>query len=206
MIYLAVPYSHPDKAVRHARFLAANRAAFRLMKMGEVVFSPISHSHPIEIESGVIGDHEFWAKQDDAFQDKCEKLAVLKIDGWKESRGVQREINRATESGIIITFLEPEFAEPIQSEKVTAYSVAVEVTGGDRKADYGQAYDNHRRIALNWTSILDRKLSEPITPKEAALMMIGTKLIREAHRTKFDNLVDIHGYTKLIDEDPRFTA
>lgn len=205
MIYLASPYSHPDAKVREARFVAANRAAYRLMQRGEVVFSPISHSHSIEVESGVIGDHEFWARQDDAFQAQCRKVAVLIIDGWQESRGVQREIQLAKENGMSVEFLGPEWAEPIVKGK-TAYELAAELTKGDRNKDYGSAFENHEGIALIWNGILRRKLKADICPREVMLCMIGTKLNREAYSHKQDNLTDTIGYAKLIDEDERFNA
>lgn len=203
MTYLAVPYSHPDSKVREARFIAANRAAYRLMQRGDVVFSPISHSHPIEVESGVIGDHEFWAKQDDAFQDRATHVAVLMIEGWKESRGVQREIQIATETDIPIEYLDHKWAEPLFTPKrKTAYELAAEVTAGERKSDYGDAFENHSRIASIWSGILNRTVSA----REVILCMIGVKLSREANRPKQDNRTDIIGYAKIDDEDPRFSA
>jgi hypothetical protein len=49
MIYLASPYSHPDPAVREARFREACRAAAKLMRLGQPAFSPIVHGHPIAV-------------------------------------------------------------------------------------------------------------------------------------------------------------
>ncbi len=48
-IYLATPYTDFDPAVRAARFFAVNKVAAHLMKKGFLVFSPISHTHPIVI-------------------------------------------------------------------------------------------------------------------------------------------------------------
>jgi hypothetical protein len=203
MTYLAVPYSHPDPKVREARFIAANRAAYRLMVRGDVVFSPISHSHPIEVESGSIGDHQFWAKQDDAFQDRATHVAVLTIDGWKESRGVQREIQIATETDIPIEYLDAKWAEPFRPPTPkTAYQIAGEITKGERKSDYGDAFDNHSRIAQIWSGILNRT----VTPLQVNLCMIGLKLARQANRPKQDNFTDVIGYAKIADEDERFSA
>ena len=47
MIYLASPYSHPDAVVREQRFRDVCLAAARLIRAGQIVFSPIAHSHPI---------------------------------------------------------------------------------------------------------------------------------------------------------------
>lgn len=203
MTYLAVPYSHPDVKVREARFIAANRAAYRLMQRGDVVFSPISHSHPIEVESGAIGDHEFWARQDDAFQGSATLVSVLMIDGWKESRGVQREIQIAKEADIPVEYLDPKWAEPINIEKrKTAYELAAEITAGERKKDYGGAFENHSRIAQIWSGILGKD----VTALQVNLCMIGLKLAREGNRHKQDNLTDVIGYAKIADEDERFAG
>jgi hypothetical protein len=122
LTYLAAPYSHPDRDVRIARFKAANRAARRLMKRGDAVFSPISHSHPIEDECGEIEGHEFWAKQDDGIQACANRLAVLMLDGWKESKGTLREIELAEKAGIAIEYLEANWGDPfvLESDKRVA--------------------------------------------------------------------------------------
>lgn len=227
MTYLAVPYSHADKAVRECRFISANRAAFRLMQRGDVVFSPISHSYPIECESGMIGDHKFWAKQDDAFQKHATKVCVLMIPGWEDSRGVTLEIGLAQAAGIPVEYLSEDWALPIcysesasklrsyetvqpasETRRKSACEIAEELTKGDRNDDYGDAYTNASSFAAIMTGILWRKLrdpvNEPITPKESFLCMIGSKLSRESNKPKRDNQIDTIGYALLIDNDPRF--
>ena len=44
MIYLASPYSSPNRTERWLRYQAAYQAAAALMRRGLVVFSPIAHS------------------------------------------------------------------------------------------------------------------------------------------------------------------
>jgi Domain of unknown function (DUF6378) len=74
---------------------------------------------------------------------------------------------------------------------------ALEANGlvnGDRQADYGSPAQNYAGIAKVWSGILWPKLKRDITPAEAALMMAGLKLQRQAMRPKRDNVVDAHGY------------
>ena len=106
MIYLASPYSHPVAAVREARFKAACRAAARLMQDGEVVFSPIAHSHPIAA-FGLPVDWLFWERFDGGQLVHADEIAVLMLDGWRESRGVQAEIRLATDLGKPVRYLAP---------------------------------------------------------------------------------------------------
>ena len=92
MIYLAAPYSNNDRKVRLARFDTINKTASNLIRQGEMIFSPISHSHPIAEAGHLPLDFEFWSKYDQWFLDRVDSITVLKLPGWLESSGVQREI------------------------------------------------------------------------------------------------------------------
>lgn len=67
---------------------------------------------------------------------------------------------------------------------------------GDRRDDYGPVEESFLRIASIWTGVLGR----PVSPQQVALCMIGLKLYREANTHKRDNLVDIAGYTALLEQ------
>jgi hypothetical protein len=105
LIYLACPYSSPDPAVREQRFHAVNRAAARLMEQGDLIFSPISHSHPIAIDGGLPKDWGFWERYDRAILGCCRTLIVLCLPGWEQSVGVQAEIKIAKELGLDIEYI-----------------------------------------------------------------------------------------------------
>ena len=107
MIYLASPYSHPDSAIREERFRAACQAAAQLMRAGNIVYSPIAHSHPIALH-GLPTDWRFWERHDREHLIRCEELVVLMFDGWRESEGVHAEIRIAAELGKPVRYLEPE--------------------------------------------------------------------------------------------------
>lgn len=98
-IYLACPYTHEDSKVRRDRFAQANKTAGELMKAGNIVFSPISHSHPVSLTLGNENNGKFWIKQDKAFIDWCDELYVLCIDGWDESVGIKEEVDYAKKLG-----------------------------------------------------------------------------------------------------------
>jgi hypothetical protein len=71
---------------------------------------------------------------------------------------------------------------------------AAKLVLGDRNATYGTPAENYAKTAAMWSGFLAHKLREPITPKDAVLMMVLLKISREAHRPKPDNLIDAHGY------------
>jgi hypothetical protein len=104
LIYLCSSYTHPDGAVRQARFEAACRAAAALIRQGKTVFSPIAHSHAI-CRYGVPLDWTFWREHDQRYLEVCDEVAVLMLEGWRESVGVQAEIAIAQELGKPVTFL-----------------------------------------------------------------------------------------------------
>ena len=71
---------------------------------------------------------------------------------------------------------------------------AEELINGQRAQDYGDARDNHQRIADIWSVILRQQ----ITPEQVCACMIGLKLARLANDMKQDDTwVDIAGYAAL---------
>ena len=108
LTYLACPYSHEDARVREARFHSANRAAVDLLRHGHVVFSPISHSHPIASAGGLPRDWAFWERFDRAYLEMSRWLVVLTIEGWMLSTGVRAEIQIAGELGVKVAYLSPD--------------------------------------------------------------------------------------------------
>ena len=105
MIYLASPYTAPSWIDRLGRYHQACKAAAQLMEHGHVVFSPIAHSHGIA-QFMVANDHDFWMSQDLPFLRQAEKMIVLKLPGWEDSRGVAAEMAFAEYLGIPIEFME----------------------------------------------------------------------------------------------------
>jgi nucleoside 2-deoxyribosyltransferase len=95
LIYLACPYTHPDPSVRLYRFQQATKAAAALIRQGHIVFSPITMTHPIDIEmagaENTLGS-DFWVTFDESFMDRCDVFALLPLAGWQDSGGIRREI------------------------------------------------------------------------------------------------------------------
>ncbi len=106
MVYLASPYAHASEQVRIHRFDVACSVSATLMRTGLHVFSPIAHSHPIAMHGLDAVDHGFWLTFDQWFLDRCEEMLVLTIPGWRESKGVTWEIERATARGIPIRYVD----------------------------------------------------------------------------------------------------
>lgn len=104
-VYLACPYSHEDPQVREQRFNEANICAGKLMDAGFIVYSPISHSHPIAVAHDLPKGWSFWGRIDETFVHFCTAVFILKLPGWEESTGVKAEMELAAKYGKPILFL-----------------------------------------------------------------------------------------------------
>jgi nucleoside 2-deoxyribosyltransferase len=98
-LYLACPYRHSDSKIMDLRFTLVNKKAAQLMDEGYIVFSPLSHSVPIDDYFSDDKGHDFWLNQDFPFVEWCDVLYVYQLFGWKESGGVQCEIEYAKKLG-----------------------------------------------------------------------------------------------------------
>jgi len=106
LIYLASPYSDPDPEVRQRRYEAAMKVTARLLREGQVVFSPIVYGHVMALRHDLPSEWDFWWMIDEVMLAKCDRLLVLKLDGWNTSKGVRAEINMAEERGMQVEFIE----------------------------------------------------------------------------------------------------
>jgi len=108
--YLATPYSSSNYMERYERFYAVTDAAGKLFQSGINVYSPITHSHPInESQRSMSHLFEVWENYDLYVINKlCKGLIVLKIPGWKESIGVNSEINYANLRKLPVFYLDSE--------------------------------------------------------------------------------------------------
>lgn len=79
---------------------------------------------------------------------------------------------------------------------MTIFKEAEDVINGPRREAYGPVERSFQETANIWSVVL----KIPVTPQQVALCMIGLKLQREANSHHRDNLVDILGYTGLIDK------
>ncbi len=103
-IYLAIQYSGNEiESFKHA-----NKFAGELMQEGHIVFSPISHTHPIAIECGLPGGWEYWKKFDESFIDWCDEVWIADFGNWQKSKGVVAEIEIAEKFNKKVKFVEQE--------------------------------------------------------------------------------------------------
>lgn len=106
MIYLASPYSHSDPLVRKTRYLLAMQCCAALINGGrEFVWSPIVHCHEMAEAYSLPTDAEFWKEYNFDFMRRADKMYILRIPGWDESKGIKMEIEFCELIGIPHTFV-----------------------------------------------------------------------------------------------------
>lgn len=108
LIYLAAPYTHKERAVMVERFERINAIAAKFMAAGLYVFSPISHTHPIADAGTLPRGWDFWKGYDETMISRCNQLYVLMLPGWRESTGVNAEMEIAEKMGIPIYYVTPD--------------------------------------------------------------------------------------------------
>lgn len=99
-LYICIPYT----GMEERSFKIANQVAADLIKDGFIVYSPISHSHPIATQCGLDLDFKFWEKIDKCFIDWCDIVLIVDIAGWQKSIGVNAELKYAKEKGKMIWY------------------------------------------------------------------------------------------------------
>lgn len=107
-LYIATPYSKYKRG-QYSAFVEACWITAEFLKARVGAFSPIAHSHPIASHSSLDHmDHDFWLDVvDRPMMDGARGLAVILLDGWRESYGVRKEIEVFQAAGKPIWYVDP---------------------------------------------------------------------------------------------------
>ena len=106
MIYLASPYSHPQRMIRLNRYYKTLRYTGYAMSRGSHIFSPIVYAHHLAEHHNLPKDFDWWQRFDTHMIKVSEGFRVLTLEGWEESKGVQAEIEIATSFGHTVTYVD----------------------------------------------------------------------------------------------------
>ncbi|NJL70371.1 MAG: DUF1937 family protein [Candidatus Competibacteraceae bacterium] len=107
MIYIASPYSSPDRGIQEARFEAAEYFTAYWLQRGRMVFSPIVYCHRMAAIHHLPTDFTFWRNFNEAMLDRALELWVLKLDGWQVSDGVSSEMKMALARHLPLSYHDP---------------------------------------------------------------------------------------------------
>ncbi len=105
VLYLGIPYSDPDPAVRQQRFEHSQRCSAQLIQHGYAVISPICMGHSIVSGTDIPESFEAWKTVCFRMLEASDVLCVLKVEGWEKSIGLHAEIAHAQHLGKPVLFL-----------------------------------------------------------------------------------------------------
>lgn len=116
LYYLASPYSYispkntlfhrlKSMYIRHKRFKQVTEAAVKLIQAGYTCLEPIAMCHYKSLRYTLPSGYKFWKTRDRWFIRKCDGIIILTLSGWKESEGVQDELNYARSLGKDVVFM-----------------------------------------------------------------------------------------------------
>jgi len=100
LIYLASPYSSKHKRIQYERAMQVIEVAVHLIEVGLFVYSPIAAWHHVATTHKLPTDYTYWRKFDELMISRSNRVLVLTLNGWEQSKGVQAEIAFATSQGI----------------------------------------------------------------------------------------------------------
>lgn len=104
MIYVASPYYNPSSEVIQERMEKIYKFIGEYIKLGIHVITPL-FMHEVAVRHNLDGTYAFWDKYCLDLLKRCDKMIVLCLDGWKESRGVNAEIEFCEANNIPIEYI-----------------------------------------------------------------------------------------------------
>ncbi len=94
VFYLSAPYSSADASLRDWRAEVTSQAMRLMAARGQIVICPLVMNHAAFGEADTEGpDGAYWREIEHRLAATCDRLTVLKLPNWRESRGVRREIS-----------------------------------------------------------------------------------------------------------------
>lgn len=102
LVYLAVPYSHPEWGIRRARYEQAIEAVDALLKRGVMVMCG-----RVLVEELRTEDPEALWPLFRTLIDHADEMWILALPGYSESRGIRRELEYALKQNKRVRYLDP---------------------------------------------------------------------------------------------------
>ncbi len=107
--YISNPYNGTEEQKEQRARLAAEVCG-KLLKKGIFAWSPIVHNHAmmkVYDQFSLEERKELVLEFDFSLLQEAQGMIVLTIDGWKESYGVNKEIELCEELEIPVTYIDP---------------------------------------------------------------------------------------------------
>ncbi len=107
LYYVGTPYTKYPGGIEDA-FIEACRLTGELLLRGIKVYSPIAHTHPVAIHTGIDPlNLDVWLPFDAAMIEKSDAMIVAMMPSWRASTGVKHEIEEFRKARKPIYYLDP---------------------------------------------------------------------------------------------------
>ena len=125
----------------------------------------------------------------------CERCAFFDLNcgDFETTRGSCTYNKREDKTSVIFTDIME--AGTFRFSEKSILEEAIEILNGSRQCDYGDPVESFKRIA-QLANLMSN--SNDFTPVKCCIVMIASKLTRESHKHKRDNLVDLCGYGAIM--------
>ncbi len=121
LTYLASPYGDDiDAARRKQLYEQARIAATLIMRMGQMVYSPIIYSYPLAcygLSSSNHPNHSYWQELDEMMVARSQRVLVLMLPGWEFCSRVTSAIRLALKLGIPVQYAKLEVKEAAEETR-----------------------------------------------------------------------------------------
>jgi hypothetical protein len=111
LVYLAAPYSNAEDKDALMRQIMKTSGEYMMTRPGEHVVSPLFNHYSLSLVEGMGGDYAFWKNYSRDLLRHCDKVIVLMLKGWRDSTGVNDEIELADMLNIPMEFIIPSQAD-----------------------------------------------------------------------------------------------
>ena len=111
LTYLAGPYSDPDSKIRQFRFEQLSRITALLIWQKKIIYCPIVAWHLVAQSQNLPTDAMYWDEINKTYLQYSHELIAVHLPGWKESKGMQEEIQLAEELDIPIWAYYPDLRD-----------------------------------------------------------------------------------------------
>lgn len=105
MIYVAGTYNGAKDRDKHIEAVLKFMGDFMMKNEGAHLISPLMHHYTLKLHPDMPTSYVYWKGFSRDLLKRCDALIVLMSDGWKESTGVQDEIEYAKELNLQILYL-----------------------------------------------------------------------------------------------------
>jgi hypothetical protein len=112
--YIASPYSSPSDTIRHKRFQLAELYTAKCLREKDWVYSPIVHCHELAQRYNLPTNAAYWLEYNYAMLERADSIRLLQLPGWEHSKGVEAELNFATEKGLQVIHIDYETIKQIK--------------------------------------------------------------------------------------------